>query len=406
MCKTLAFSLLLALLVIPNSGFSVDWSDVEEARRARQQAQQELSQTEKAIRSLKAVIASLQQQEAYLEGKIAQLNNQIKQTEAKIEDTKNKIKEEERKLKEQQEILNQAIVLMYEEGDTPVFETLFSGAGFSEVLDRLEYYATVELTIEETIARIEQIKAELEKQKQSLEKEKENLLAQKSSLQDSKVALSTQKQLRLQRLQELEQLKQQQGIKVARLTAREKALYQAWLEAILSNKDAVSRSIDESGKSFYYSQVDPRWSGYYYDSGYTIGGYGCLITSIAMTFKYYGVNETPLSFAKKASFIDGAYIWGSGLHSGMVIYRSLSSFNWSVLDQNLKAGHPVIIKVYNYQYGGISHWMLVYGIKDGKHLVNDPAVSVSRKGYGLALEDLVAMGKYSWPEKMVILRRL
>lgn len=50
----------------------------------------------------------------------------------------------------------------------------------------------------------------------------------------------------------------------------------------------------------FYSQRDPRWASFEYDSGYTMGKSGCLITCIAMIGSMiYGEECTPLEVAKR-----------------------------------------------------------------------------------------------------------
>jgi murein DD-endopeptidase MepM/ murein hydrolase activator NlpD len=51
---------------------------------------------------------------------------------------------------------------VYEEGETPFIETLFSSDTFSQILDRTEYLNTTQLKVEKTMGEIETIKQKLQ----------------------------------------------------------------------------------------------------------------------------------------------------------------------------------------------------------------------------------------------------
>ncbi len=123
-----------------------------------------------------------------LENKIAALNTEINKIESKIDLTEGKIdearlkinelndqiKEKQKELLEQKEILGQAIKYMYEEGETPFVETLFSSDTFSQILDRTEYLNTAQMKVEKAMGEIDAIKQQLkDKRKEQREKKRE-----------------------------------------------------------------------------------------------------------------------------------------------------------------------------------------------------------------------------------------
>lgn len=135
-----------------------------------------------------------------------------------------------------------------------------------------------------------------------------------------------------------------------------------------------------------YSQTDPQWKSNLlgFDKTSTIGGYGCLLTSMAMVATGYGSPElTPGSMNDKMKAINGfqagtAFIIGwmvGNVVPGMSLdYRS-SGGNAPLdeIDAHLAQGQPVIIEVdYSPQGGVQTHYMVAYGKAGSDYLVYDP----------------------------------
>ena len=118
-----------------------------------------------------------------------------------------------------------------------------------------------------------------------------------------------------------------------------------------------------------YSQRDSRWR---YDklgfSTLTIGGYGCLITALAMMLKTFGYNETPKTVNQKLKankgFVGALLIWSAvpRIWTRVKFTKFAYSYNnievaWYVYVKKI----PVIVKVHAPQIGAISHWVLYIG---------------------------------------------
>lgn len=137
-----------------------------------------------------------------------------------------------------------------------------------------------------------------------------------------------------------------------------------------------------------YSQTDPAWKAKLlgFDKSSTIGGYGCLLTSIVMLASGYGVNETPDSVNEKMKGVGGfsagtAFLVPGAIPSVLPGIRYITYSNCggapaplAEIDGWLGRGKPVIIEVdWSPQAGVQTHYMLVYG-KDSNndYLVYDP----------------------------------
>jgi hypothetical protein len=131
-------------------------------------------------------------------------------------------------------------------------------------------------------------------------------------------------------------------------------------------------------------QNDEKWKNVKLgNSTETIGGWGCLMTSVTMILNGIGYNETPETVnekMKKAGGFQGAlfmpsvlpYVWSNCL------YRDMQPCESSVppiaqIDAAVAAGKPVILQVdWNKQQGIQTHFVLVKEKKGNDYVLYDP----------------------------------
>ena len=131
-------------------------------------------------------------------------------------------------------------------------------------------------------------------------------------------------------------------------------------------------------------QNDEKWKNVKLgNSSETIGGWGCLLTSVTMILNGIGYNETPQTVnekMKKAGGFQGAlfmpsvlpYIWSN------CVYRHMQPCESSVppiaqIDAAVAAGKPVILQVdWNKQQGTQTHFVLVKEKKGNDYVLYDP----------------------------------
>lgn len=131
-------------------------------------------------------------------------------------------------------------------------------------------------------------------------------------------------------------------------------------------------------------QNDEKWKNVKLgNSTETIGGWGCLLTSVTMMLNGIGYNETPETVnekMKKAGGFQGAlfmpsvlpYVWPNSL------YRDMQPCESSVppiaqIDAAVAAGKPVILQVdWNKQAGTQTHFVLVKEKKGNDYALYDP----------------------------------
>ena len=136
-------------------------------------------------------------------------------------------------------------------------------------------------------------------------------------------------------------------------------------------------------------QGDDKWSGdYLAATDGTIGGEGCAITSIAMIFKYYGIDTDP---QRLNWFLDtnGGYTpegWVYWEKAALIapdrvkhIYEDLPSYY--LIDSNLARGNPVIVKLK--LRSGVTHFVVIAGKEGWDYLIRDPATGGEKGIYPL-----------------------
>ena len=129
-----------------------------------------------------------------------------------------------------------------------------------------------------------------------------------------------------------------------------------------------------------FTQNDPRWAmqllGPTID---TVGQAGCAVTSAAMVLSAYGVDTDPDRLNQYLS-THGGYTPNGWLYwekaaevapGGQVekAYEDLPSY--ALIDRNLLAGNPVIVRLH--LRDGMTHFVVVLGKEGWDYLIQDPA---------------------------------
>ena len=140
-----------------------------------------------------------------------------------------------------------------------------------------------------------------------------------------------------------------------------------------------------------FRQSDEKWSndplGGIEENG-TLGGEGCAVATVAMVFKFYGVETDPQELNWFLTSVDG-YTERGWIYWDRAAwfapdrvrhaYEDLASYQ--LIDSNLAGGNPVIVRVR--LRSGITHFVVIAG-KDGfDYLVRDPGASSAKGLYPL-----------------------
>lgn len=237
-------------------------SKIKEAQQELQKIKTEKSNTLTEVENLISQISEYEAEIDKLDAQISELNGKISEAQANLD----KAVEE---YTEQEQLLNDRLVLMYENGDTSYLDFMLSSQGLTDFISN--YYLVSEITQYDT-ELLEKIQAK----KQAIEE-------QKSKLESSKKELNTVKSSKEQKQIEIKNAKASKDAYAAKLSSEEKATQQE-LEQFEADKRAVASELSKIAaqeaaaalaKGGSYSVGEPSSSGYIFPVA------GCSKASIA-----------------------------------------------------------------------------------------------------------------------------
>ena len=162
-----------------------------------------------------------------------------------------------------------------------------------------------------------------------------------------------------------------------------------------------------------FFQGDPRWGADPLGpTPATLGAEGCAVTSAAMVLASYGVDVDPgrlnaFAIQHGGYTPEGWLYWEAAAAYPPAIARKAyeDKPSYALIDQNLLAGNPVIIRV-RYPTGG-THFVVIVGKRGFDYLIRDPGRGGAQgvyplKDFGRPIEALrfferTPPGAVSWP---------
>lgn len=337
------------------------------------------------INDLEGKISDLQGQEKTLSSQIAVMDSQIKLTEYRIEATQEqitsltldidtaskKVSGLEQSLNGLVNVLANRIVATYEVGTIQPLQILLTSGNASDFFKRLNYLKIAQAHDKQLIYDTEQAKVDYANQQAIFEEEKKKVVALEAQLQAYTDQLNQEKSAK----QDL--LTQTQGSEAnyQSLLAQAKAQLSGFSRFVTSQGGASILSGQTSCDDWgcYYNQRDSQWGNILINgqSGYSMAGYGCLITSIAMLASHMGHKDVlPGDIATSG---DSNFAVGTAMlkYSISVKGVNISRSGVSPLDSALSSG-PVIVGIY--AYGG-THFVVLKSGSSGNYVMNDPYIA-------------------------------
>ena len=344
-----------------------------QAAEARKQA--ELKQQEASF--ISGQISNIDGEISGTEKAIKTTNDQISSTQNQINDLDAKIKIEENNLANEKIKMNRIISAWYMEGsEQGLMFSLVSSNNLSEAVTKEEYYDSIRQQIESSIGKINTLKIVLNTKKDEQSKQLASLQSLKDDQENQQAMLENRSTIKKQLLSNtkstITDLKEQEQSAQARMADLQKKI-----DSLIITKNWGGEILSSNDGSWFYSQLDYP-STYLGNSPYSVAQYGCLITSFAMVAKYYGNNVTPATIANNTSIFDyNGYLLVNTPPGIGIVANSSSGIDWSVVDQEVEAGHPVIVSIYLPSVGAInrdgsSHFIVIKGKSGGKYLMHDP----------------------------------
>ena len=374
------------------SAQAVTCTDAESCNAAIKVLQEKLAQGQQKINEKQQTAYSYKQALADLGSKLQTTQAQIKDTQGKISDTSTQIDQvsgyidsEQQQLTQLQAQLESEIVQLYTESQTPQLAILLSGSSFSEVTNDMDYLKQLQDNIQKRVNDTRALQADLQQQKDNLQKQKDSLSNLHENLTGHQKDLSYQTNQTNYLLSatkaQIQSYAADQAVIKQQIAETQRKLQNLVAQAHWGN-DIVSAPAE----SWSYNQLN------YYDtlgySPYTVHDYGCLITSLAMVATKKGYHITPAQIANHPSwFTRGGYANTNAVASGVGLsIQEKAGVNWATVDDELKAGRPVIVSIYLPQVGAInsdgsSHFIVIQGKVGNSYQMQDPLGQ--NRSYGL-----------------------
>jgi murein DD-endopeptidase MepM/ murein hydrolase activator NlpD len=227
-----SFILVIFILQICGMTFASSKSSLQSQQSSLnskiKETEEELNKIQEEKSTAMSEVESLITQISDYESQIDELDDQIDELNSKITEAQTNLDEAEAEYTEQEELLNERLVLMYEDGDTSYLDFVLSSDSLTDFISN--YYLVSELTSYDTdlLEQIEQKKQEIENKKQTLENSKQEVATAKASKEQVQTSLKN--------------AKASKASYVSKLSSEEKST-QAELEKYEEDKKAVTAEL-------------------------------------------------------------------------------------------------------------------------------------------------------------------
>lgn len=358
------------------------------------------------IYNLRIKEQSLENEIGLFEAQIAQLDLEIKATQAQIDQTNLEINNlilriqiKEGEIEKQKEILGSLLREINDYDKKTALEILLKNEELSDFLNQAEYVDTVGEKIKNALDKLKEIKKELEKEKVSLQDKRAELEELSKSLLNKKEIAAFQKAAKETLLEETKGEEYKYQDLLFNVKNQKKTILgdinklRRSMEAEIARIAALAErpSDNLASTSWYFSQNDPRWKNMTIGfSSSSIDDYGCAISSVAMVYKYYGIDIDPARLAKQPIYYYDLIVWPKQwrfldmVGSPWRVSGGLTQNNWNEIDRQLAGGHPVIVFIRALGRGA-GHYVVIHSKDSTDYIVHDPVMWNGQSGANIYL---------------------
>jgi len=390
--KKIAFFLLIfSFFIVPQKTLAITIEECEKRVGKGELNTQELGECERIFSDF---LSQAGQQKQTLKNEIDKFNaaisltttriyttsKQIEALEKEISDLGQKINRLDISLDQISQVLIRRIAETYKKGRIEPLTLLFSSDDFSDFVSRWKYLRVMQAHDKKLMIQLENVRTNYEDQKNLKEEKQAELEAAKKKLESQKAILAQEKTAK----ENLLRITQNNEKKYQELLAKAAAEVRS-LKGFTSKQTGGILPPQNSPDGWFYSQRDERWANKTIGlSSETIFDVGCLVSSVAMIFKYYGQNITPLEIASNPSyfFSTTAYMlqpWPSPPGKSYTEINGISN-----MDKELAEGKPVIVHL---RLGGDGHFVVIKKKEGDNYIMHDPW-----HGYDKNFKDFYSIG--------------
>lgn len=405
------FFLIASFFITPFSATEADLVDeidgqIQEKNKQIKELENRAEEYKDLIKELRVKQQTLENEIELLDAQIAQLDLEIQTTQAEIDQTnleinnlliRIQIKSDE--IENQKSILKKLIRQIDNYDKQTILEILLKSEEISDFLNQADYLNIVGEKIKEALDELKLGKKELEEEEIKMEDKKSQLEKLNIKLTEKREIADAQKKSKEVLLEETrgKEYKYQDLLFNVR---NQKSMILGDINKLKKDKEveiariaalAARPSENLASTSWYFSQNDSRWKdmtiGF---SNSTIDDYGCAIAAIAMVFKYYGIDIDPGRLSKQPIFYYDLIVWPKQWRYLDLVKDSrhksggLDANDWSDIDREINAGHPVIVFIKALGRGA-GHYVVIHSKDSKDYVVHDPMTWNNQSGANIYL---------------------
>lgn len=363
------------------------------------------AQYQDQIKNLQSQAQSLQNEVELFDAQIAQLEVEIQTTQSKIEEANLEIEKllEQIKLKED-EIAKEKLILkdlirkLNDYDSETIFEILLKSDEISTFFNESDYINTVGEKIKTVLNTLKTDKEDLEGKREQAELKKKELEELETEIRSNRDALSAQRSAKEELLNATKGSEERYHNLLSNALEQRKSILGDINNLMVERQKEIAKIAAESNRpsaaastAWYFSQNDPRWkSDFIGVSDSTINDYGCALTSVAMVFRYHGIDINPKVMAKQPIFVRDLISWPTQWRFLALNYNSyhkssgLDQSDWSRIDQEIAAGNPAIIFIRALGRNA-GHYVVIHSKDAHGYIVHDPVMWNGQSGANIYL---------------------
>ena len=347
-----------------------------------------LTENSQKKNSLQSEIQRFNTQISLTSTQIIQSGQQIALIEQQITDLLGKINRLDVSLDQLSGILVKRIAATYKKGSIDSLSLFLSSQGFGDFINRYKYLRMIQLNDRRIMVQMETTRTSYDDQRLLKEQKQKELETAKQKLESQSRLLAQQKKAK----EDFLAVTQNDEKRYRQLLEEANAQLRS-LKGFTSKQAGGILPPQNSPDGWFFSQRDERWAsktiGLSSDDIYDVG---CLVSSVAMIFKFYGQNVTPIDIANNYSnfFSNTAYMlepWPSPPG------KSYTKIGLDDMDKELGEGRPVIVHL---RLGGDGHFIVIKKKEGDSYLIHDPW-----QGYDKNFKDFYSVGLI---DKVVVFR--
>ena len=380
-------------------------SQIDAKSNSIKNLENQAKQYEDQIKNLKSQAQSLENEIELFNAQIAQMELEISATQSKIEGVNFEIEKlmeqislKEEEIEKERLILKDLLRKINDYDKETVFEILLKSSEISSFFNQSEYVNSIGGKIKASLDSLKKAREILEAQREESELKKRELEELEAEIRMRKDALAAERAAKEELLNATKGSEEQYQNLLSNAREQRKSILGDINNLMVERQKEIAKiaaEVDRPSSAastiWYYSQNDPRWRDAFIGvSNSTINDYGCALTSVAMVFRYHGIDITPKVLARQPIYVRDLISWPSQWRFLSLNYNSyhksggLDQADWNRIDKELAAGNPVIvfIKAIGRNAG---HYVVIHSKDARGYIVHDPVMWNGQSGANIYL---------------------